>query len=282
MTTVISSPRGGLGGRLLGIACGMQFAEIYGLDFMVWWVTANDCCHASALFNQNPQVREQQTLFGLLGEEIRSGYCSILSVGSLMSPPSQDKVASFKDYDYILHKRGMFGTFPDFKGKMRTILDFLQPLPYITDEVDEFCEKNDVANSVALHVRRGQLSYIPHMTQHEIHINRLIRTSTYIEKIEELGYENERIILSTECNLAEIEMKIQFKNVVRIPCRNHNLKTRIAIQDSLKTIMIMSRAKALVTGPSAFSQSAALIGQGHCEYHLIPKENNLCLLTKNK
>ena len=117
------------------------------------------------------------------------------------------------------------------------------------DQVERVSEKVDITSRVGVHVRRG-----------DVNLYRRVEVGQYFQVIAE-RYQDEPLFLATDSDEVVKEFQREYGDRVAIfDSRTRDREQRIALQDALVEIYLLSRTTKLLTGCSSFTEASAMIG----------------------
>jgi hypothetical protein len=254
---VISCRNDGLGARIIHATVAARMACVYGLKHLCVWKINNHCginirkilCHNRFMREPPPKLLQSLKIY-------------------YIRTPFPDKSIYDIDADAIWCKTPII--FPwRFPGEDLQL--WKQEIKHVANQciewnyniqrlVDDFCEQHDLSEVTAVHVRRGDIARRPGQTtltgQQKY---RFVALSTYFQYLDNCDVITKPIMVFTQDDTTAMWFQQRYGNVLKYPTKHYGRGVD-GIQEAAVELLLMSRCKQIVAGPSAFSQAASLIG----------------------
>lgn len=153
----------------------------------------------------------------------------------------------------------------------RALFDTLMPHRRVLDKVAGYGGLPRLPGSVGVHVRRGDLA--GHGSA--IHRERLVDLDTYFAALD--AYEGRDIFLATDGTDVAARFHARYGPRLHMLEKGwligHSRRSCRDIRHALAEIILLSRCRSIVSGPSNFSRAAALIGD--TDYRVLKADNGV-------
>ena len=253
---IVAVPKTGLGNRLRCITSLMRIAGKIGAEFSFIWPVNEECAAPfEDLYDKPLCLREPSEIpdtgLGLnRGEEIYlfEDDCNERAITAvhLRYPILNVEAAHF----YLLESKP--GEAEPRNEAIRESGDILRGFPlnaYVAEQVEEWSRAFEIAHRVGVHVRRGDALRW-----------RIIALSRFLERLEN-KYAGARLFTASDDHEVLRTFERKFGDRVAIyPARSRVRSERVAVQDAMIEMLLLSRTRLILTGPSSFSEVAAMIG----------------------
>lgn len=129
------------------------------------------------------------------------------------------------------------------------ILNGFKLNPDVARRLDESIKTLKIDQCIGVHVRRG-----------DVRPPQRVAVSSYFQRLEHSYPENHYFVASEDEDVLE-RFQWEFAGRVRVYPAHSRVRTeRIAVQDALIEMLLLSRTRLIVTGPSSFTEVAAMMG----------------------
>jgi hypothetical protein len=255
---IVAEPSSGLGNRLRCIGSLMRIARRIRSEFALSWPVTADLPAPFEDFFDEPLSRlrsssskaaeegasrrqDEQTLYLRHGCNVR-----VITADQLLYPTIHARAA----YLYLIEAHpGEPEPRTRAMQEAGEILAGFQLNPYVAARLEEASRTFDVEHRVGIHVRRGDVS-----------ANRRVELRRYFETVDQKYADAPLFVASDDQRVLETFGQRFGSRVAVFEARSRHRHDRTAAQDALIEMLLLARARRIVTGLSSFTEVAAMIG----------------------